>query len=61
MTRTRLLRSMWMTASAAAVFALFGAVNAAEPDPKVMEYKLPANIKWSDGKGARNAVLYGDP
>ena len=60
MTRTRLLRSLWMTASAASLFALFGLANAAEPDPKALEYKLPENIKWT-GKGAQTAVLYGDP
>ena len=37
MTRARLLRNVLMAASAAAMFALFGLVNAAEPDPKVMK------------------------
>jgi quercetin dioxygenase-like cupin family protein len=61
MTRNRLLRSAWMTASAASLLALFGVVNAAEPDPKALEYKLPENIKWTEGKGSQTAVLYGDP
>jgi hypothetical protein len=62
MTRPRLLRSLLMTGSAAALFGLFGLVNAAEPDPKVMNVTLPANIKWStSASGNSTAVLYGDP
>jgi hypothetical protein len=62
MTRTRLLRSALRTGSAAALFALFGLVNAAEPDAKVMKYTLPKNIQWSTSpSGNSTAVLYGDP
>lgn len=62
MTSSRLLRTVWMTASAAAMFALFGLVNAAEPDPKVLTYALPENLKWSNSaSGNSTAVLYGDP
>ena len=62
MTRTRLLRSVLMAASAASMFGVFGLVNAAEPDPKVMKVTLPANIKWStSASGNSTAVLYGDP
>ena len=62
MTRTRLLRSVLMAASAASMFGVFGLVNAAEPDPKVMKVNLPADIKWSTSpSGNSTAVLYGDP
>ena len=62
MTPTRLLRSLLMAASAASIFGLFGLVNAAEPDPKVLAYTLPANIKWTtSASGNSTAVLYGDP
>ena len=46
MTRTRLLRTVLMAASAASMFGIFGLVSAAEPDPKVMNVTLPENIKW---------------
>ena len=46
MTRRRLLRSLWIAGSAATMFMWFGSVNAAEPDPKVMSYKLPKDILW---------------
>ena len=62
MTRTRLLRSALMAASAASMFGLFGLVNAAEPDPKVMKVNLPADLKWTtSASGNSTAVLYGDP
>lgn len=35
---------------------------AAEPDPAVMSYQLPDQIKWVDtGRGISQAVLVGDP
>lgn len=34
---------------------------AAEPDPAVMSYVLPDDIEWSEGRGASQAVLVGDP
>jgi hypothetical protein len=62
MTRTRLLRSVWIAVSAASIFGVFGLVNAAEPDPKVMKVSLPDNIKWTgDPSVSQQAVLYGDP
>jgi hypothetical protein len=62
MTRSRLLRSLWIAGSAATMFALFGSVNAAEPDPKALSYTLPENLKWStSASGNSTAVLYGDP
>lgn len=62
MTRIRLLRSVWMAASAASMFGLLGLVNAAEPDPKALKYTLPENLKWSNSaSGNQTAVLYGDP
>ena len=39
-------------------------VVAFEPDPAVLGYKLPADLKWNESPlfpGLRNAVLYGDP
>ena len=38
--------------------------TAAEPDPAVLGYKLPGDLKWNESPtypGLRNAVLYGDP
>jgi hypothetical protein len=32
-----------------------------EPDPKALAFKLPADIKWSNGTTSQQAVLYGDP
>ena len=62
MTRTRLLRSALIAASAASMFGLFGLVNAAEPDPKIMKYQLPKDIKWSTSpSGNSTAILHGDP
>ena len=37
---------------------------AAEPDPAVLSYKLPTDVKWSENiayPGLKYAVLYGDP
>src|SRR6202161_4684750 len=39
-----------------------GAIRAADPDPKVLSYKLPNQLKWTETKsGANEAVVYGDP
>ena len=46
----------------AALFVL--TVRAAEPDPAVLRYTLPADYKWVDSKeypGLKSVVLYGDP
>ncbi len=62
MTRSRLFRTASIAVSAAAMFTLFGLVNAAEPDPKIMKYELPKDIKWTtSASGNSTAVLYGDP
>jgi hypothetical protein len=46
----------------ASLFGLFGLVSAAEPDPKVLKYTLPENLKWTTSdSGNQTAVLYGDP
>ncbi len=40
------------------------AAFAAEPDPAVLSYKLPGDLKWNESPaypGLRNTVLYGDP
>lgn len=42
----------------------FSVVSAAEPDPAVLSYKLPADLKWTDSTeypGLKSVVLYGDP
>ena len=37
-------------------------VTAAEPDPKIMSYTLPANIKWVESPaGSAQAIISGDP
>jgi quercetin dioxygenase-like cupin family protein len=41
-----------------------GSARAAEPDPTVLSYKMPEDIKWTDSPaypGLKNAILYGDP
>jgi len=39
-----------------------GSVQAADPDPKVLSYKLPDQLKWAEtSSGANEAVVYGDP
>ena len=55
--RTLSLALLAITMTAASAYA-------AEPDPAVLGYKLPADFKWSDSPaypGLKNAVLYGDP
>ena len=40
------------------------AAGAAEPDPAVMSYKMPGDLKWNESPaypGLKNAVLHGDP
>ena len=49
-----------------AVFGLgygFGVRKAPEPDPKVLAFKLPKDLKWSGSESSPSqmAVLYGDP
>lgn len=44
------------------LLACFTVVNGAEPDTKVLTYKLPNQLKWVDSpSGARQAVVLGDP
>ncbi len=48
--------------AALAAVSLAGLAGAAEPDPKVMSYKLPKDIPWQgDPKGAQRYTLWGDP
>jgi hypothetical protein len=47
-----------------AIAAMAGAACAAEPDPAVLSYKLPGDLKWVESAaypGLKSAVLYGDP
>lgn len=40
------------------------AASAAEPDPAIMSYQLPADLVWTDSTeypGLKSVVLYGDP
>ncbi len=58
----RYLRPLFLALWAIAVIAK--PVLAAEPDPAVLSYKLPADLKWNDNPtypGLKTAVLYGDP
>ena len=34
---------------------------AADLDPKAIDIKIPADIKWTKGNGSESAVLVGDP
>jgi hypothetical protein len=44
------------------IFAWLGSVKAAEPDSKIMAYKLPDKINWVESpSGSKQAVLAGDP
>jgi quercetin dioxygenase-like cupin family protein len=57
--RNRLLALIFLAAIASPAIA-----RAAEPDPTVLSYKLPADQKWNDNEaypGLKTAVLYGDP
>lgn len=54
------MRRILIAALAAAM--LSGLANAAEPDPKVMSYKLPKDIPWQGAAGGpQRYVLWGDP
>lgn len=62
MTRSGLFRNLWLAGAGIAMFGVLGLVNAAEPDPKIMKYELPKDIKWTTSpSGNSTAVLYGDP
>jgi len=44
------------------MFAWLGSVKAADPDPKIMTFQRPGQIKWVDrGNGLSQAVVFGDP
>ena len=49
-------------AVAAVLFFGLGLMKAAEPDPKVLSYKLPSQLTWTQEKsGIKQAILFGDP
>ncbi len=59
-----LRRSRTLSVVLMAIAITVRAAVAAEPDPAVLSYKLPADLKWNESAaypGLRNAVLYGDP
>jgi len=60
--RSSLTRYAAVAMAAVAGFAGFGLVRAADPDPKVMAYKLPAQMDWKvTESGLKQVVLVGDP
>jgi hypothetical protein len=47
-----------------AIIVAGASAHAAEPDPAVLNYKLPADLKWSESAaypGLKSTVLFGDP
>jgi quercetin dioxygenase-like cupin family protein len=54
---SKTLRRLLLGMFGFAVFAGFGTVNASEPDPAIMTFKLPDKIVWNKNQ----AILYGDP
>jgi len=62
MSTSSLLRRSMHFALVIGTFAWLGSVRAADPDPKIMSYKLPAQLKWTTGEnGVQTATVYGDP
>jgi hypothetical protein len=58
------MKSNKLLGASAMVLAVAVGAFAAEPDPEVLSYKLPGDLKWNESPtypGLRNAVLYGDP
>lgn len=55
-------RSRILVAGAAAMFIGLGLVQAKNPDPKDLTYKLPDQIQWQGSPGGpQQAILAGDP
>jgi hypothetical protein len=57
-------RYLWLAAAPLLMFVSPGSARTAGPDvdPKVLAYKLPDQIKWTDDPmGVKSAILYGDP
>jgi quercetin dioxygenase-like cupin family protein len=51
-----------LVVTAAAIFIGLGFGQAANPDPKVLTYSLPDQIKWTGMPGqSQQAILAGDP
>ena len=57
------LRRLLQLTVATAMFTTVATIHAAnDPDPKVMSFKYPDQIKWVESEaGSANAVLAGDP
>jgi quercetin dioxygenase-like cupin family protein len=58
----RTVRPLFLALSVITVAS--GLAYAAEPDPAVMSYNLPADQKWTESAeypGLKSVVLYGDP
>lgn len=57
-----MLRRLMPVTLAAAMFVSLTPVKAGDPDPAVMAFKHPDQIKWTGSKdGPQNATLFGDP
>ena len=56
---------MWRLVYAGLVAAMFlglGSLQAGDPDPKALAYKLPKQLNWTGNPSVQqNAILYGDP
>ena len=60
--RQSLTRRAIVSAIAAAAFFGVALAPAAEPDPKVLSYKLPSQLEWKTSEsGIKQVVLVGDP
>ena len=57
-----MIRTTTLAAACALALLPLVSANAVELDPKVIGFKLPDQIKWTDNpSGNRTAVLQGDP
>lgn len=60
--KRRLLQGTLQATLAVAVFVSIGSVKAGSPDPKIMSFQLPKDIKWVESPaGSAAATVYGDP
>jgi hypothetical protein len=62
MSTSSALRRLSYPALLAGMLVWLGLAQAAGPDPKVLAFKLPDQLKWVDSdSGNKQAVVYGDP
>ncbi len=56
------LRRLMQVAAAVAMFGWLGSIRAGDLNPAALAFKLPNQIKWTEGQGgAATANLVGDP